>query len=48
MIIKCGNDYNIIRFSKDPMIAFKEIIINILFSHSNPDIVEYSLDKWLK
>ena len=48
MIIKCDSDYNIIKFSKDPMIAFKEIIINILFSHSTTDIVEYSLDKWFK
>ena len=31
MLIKNQDNYTIIRFSKDPLIAFKEIIINILY-----------------
>ena len=31
MLIKNQDNYTIIRFSKDPLIAFKEIIINVLY-----------------
>ena len=44
MLIKNSLDYSIVRFSKDPIIAFKEIIINIL-NYYNYDI-ENILDKW--
>ncbi len=44
MLIKNQDDYSVVKFSKDPIIAFKEIIINILMYFDNN--IENLLDKW--
>ena len=44
MLIKNNSDYSVVKFSKDPIIAFKEIVINILMYFD--DNIDNMLDRW--